>query len=239
MAKSQNGWPAAANLKTVVIEPVKGVKLRVLDNHYVVYAFTYLVQQYHKRVDSVTGPHKADDWGFAYRPNRNNKNSLSNHASATAIDLDATEHPNGVPTRKTFTQDEIREVHEILSEMDGVIRWGGTYTGVPDAMHFEIVVSKFKLRSWVRKHRAAAAKRDAAAKKLPKVGKFTFVKRSIRKYEDLNDEKPTRQRTRGPITRNIREIKVNKKGQLRGRVHPGEGGWYDIDAKHARRIGSL
>lgn len=137
MAKSYNGWSASPNLKTRVIEPVKGVKLRVRDNDNIALLFTYLVQEYHERVDSVTGPHKADDWGFAYRVNRNAKN-LSNHASATAIDLDATEHPNGVPTAKTFTQREIREVHKILSELDGVIAWGGDYRGTPDAMHFEI-----------------------------------------------------------------------------------------------------
>jgi len=237
MAKSQNGWPAKANLKTVVIEPVKGVKLRIVDNHYVEYVFTYLVQQYHKRVDKVTGPHKADDWGFAYRANRNAPNSLSNHASGTAIDLDATEHPNGVPTKKTFSQKQIQEIHKILAELDGVVRWGGTYTTTPDAMHFEIVVGKYKLRDFVRKHRKGKAKSQKIA--LPKPGRYKMLKRSIRTYENLDDTKPMKQRTKGPAVRNIREIDVSKKGVVRGRVNKGEGRWYDLKSSHAKRVGSL
>ena len=168
MAKSYNGWSASPNLKTRVIEPVKGVKLRVRDNNNIALLFTYLVQEYHKRVDSVTGPHEADDWGFAYRANRNAKN-LSNHASATAIDLDATEHPNGVPTAKTFTQREIKEVHKILSELDGVIAWGGDYLGTPDAMHFEIAVKPggnlWRTAAKIRKKMLAAEKSKTAPKK--------------------------------------------------------------------------
>lgn len=139
MAKSYNGWSASPTLKTRVIEPVRGVRLRVRDNDNIAFVFTYLVQQYHARVDDVTGPHKADDWGFAYRKNRNAGN-LSTHASATAVDLDAVEHPNGVPTLKTFTQAQVREINAILRELEGVIAWGGNFRITPDAMHFEIAV---------------------------------------------------------------------------------------------------
>lgn len=152
MAVSYNGWFASPNLKTRVIEPVKGCKLRVLDNQNVADVFTYLVQQFHKRVDDVTKPHPADDWGFAYRPNRN-ANNLSCHASGTAIDLDATEHPNGVSTSRTFSPAQIAEVHEILRELDGVLRWGGDYTNTADAMHFEVIVKPGKLQEVGRKIR--------------------------------------------------------------------------------------
>jgi hypothetical protein len=145
MAKSYNGWFASPDLKTRLIEPVKGCRLRVADNQNVVDVFTYLVQQFHKRVDDVTKPHPADDWGFAFRQNRN-ANNLSNHSSGTAIDLDATEHPNGVKTSRTFTPAQIAEVHEILRELDGVVRWGGDYTNTVDAMHFEINVAPGKLQ---------------------------------------------------------------------------------------------
>lgn len=146
MARSQNGWPASPGLKTRVIEPIKGCRLRVADNDNVADIFTYLVQQFHFRVDDVTKPHPADDWGFYFRPNRNDPNSLSNHSSGTAIDLDATEHPNGVSVMKTYTSRQISEIHKILRELDGVVRWGGDYTHTVDGMHFEINVRPGKLQ---------------------------------------------------------------------------------------------
>lgn len=156
MATSQNGWIARRDLKTRVIEPVKGVALRIVDNDDVEEVFTYLVKQYHKRVDNVTRPHPADDWGFYFRPNVNSPNELSNHASGTAIDLDATEHPNGVATLRTFTLKQIAEVHEILKELDGVVRWGGDYRHTADAMHFEINASPAKVRAVANKLRGKA-----------------------------------------------------------------------------------
>lgn len=153
MARSYNGWFASQNLKTRVIEPVKGCRLRIVDNNNVADIFTYLVQEFHSRVDDVTKPHPADDWGFNYRPNRNNPNSLSCHASGTAIDLDATEHPNAVATSRTFTPRQIAEVHEILRELEGVVRWGGDYTRTADAMHFEIIAKPGGLQKVGRKIR--------------------------------------------------------------------------------------
>lgn len=146
MARSYNGWRASRNLRTTIIEPVPGCRLRIVDNPGPIDVFTYLVQQFHARVDDVTKPHPADDWGFNYRPNTNNPKQLSNHASGTAIDLDATEHPNGVATTRTFTPAQIAEVHRILAELDHTVRWGGDYTNTKDAMHFEINVRPGYLR---------------------------------------------------------------------------------------------
>lgn len=141
MPKSYNGWYASPDLKTRVIEPVEGCRLRLVDNDDVCEVFNYLVKQFHIRVDDVTKPHPMDDWSFYFKRNTNDPNTLSCHASGTAIDLDATEHPNGVATSRTFTPKQIAEVHEILRELDGVIRWGGDYTRTADAMHFEIIKS--------------------------------------------------------------------------------------------------
>lgn len=79
--------------------------------------------------------HVADDWGYAYRKNRN-ANNLSCHASGTANDYNATRHPNG--KRGTFTVEQVNQIHAILREVDGVVRWGGDFKGTPDEMHFEI-----------------------------------------------------------------------------------------------------
>lgn len=78
-----------------------------------------------------------DEWGYAFRPVRGYTTQLSNHASGTAMDLNATRHPLG--RADTFSPAEERL---ILSRVNGFyagcIRWGGEYHGRKDEMHFEI-----------------------------------------------------------------------------------------------------
>lgn len=76
-----------------------------------------------------------DDWGYAERPIRGQSVTLSNHASGTAIDLDALLHPLG--KRGTWGSDKTR-IDARLKTYEGAIRWGENYTGRPDGMHFEI-----------------------------------------------------------------------------------------------------
>jgi hypothetical protein len=91
----------------------------------------------HRRVEPVVRGdwHQADDWGYNYRKNRNSDN-LSCHASGTAIDYNATRHPNG--KRGTFAAAQVAEIRKILAEVGGVVRWGGDFKSTPDEMHFEI-----------------------------------------------------------------------------------------------------
>lgn len=63
-------------------------------------------------------------------------NTLSNHASGTAVDLRWDDHPMGKVG--TFTKAQFVKIHAQLAFYDGVIRWGGDYTGRKDEMHFEI-----------------------------------------------------------------------------------------------------
>lgn len=78
-----------------------------------------------------------DDWGYAERPIRGSTTTLSNHASGTALDLNATRHPLG--KRGTFTAAQTAKIRAELKRYGGCIRWGGDYSGRPDEMHFEIV----------------------------------------------------------------------------------------------------
>lgn len=138
MPRTSNGWLAEENLKTRIIEPVKGCKFAIADDDRVETLFMYLIQQYHLRVDDITKPHPKDDWSFHFRKNTNNPNEYSTHAGAIAVDLDATEHPNGVATRKTFNTTQVATVQKILGEMSNTITWGGNYNGTPDGMHFNV-----------------------------------------------------------------------------------------------------
>lgn len=137
MVTSQNGWPASENLsrRPLIIEGVAIVG-GIVDRADVATVLGYVAEQFHKRVERLQDP---GCWGYYYRANRNDASSLSNHSSGTAIDLNAPKHPNGVATARTFSAKQIAEVHKILGEVDGVVRWGGDYTRTVDSMHFEII----------------------------------------------------------------------------------------------------
>ena len=92
-------------------------------------------------IESVDGG-QLDDWGYAERPIRGSKNTLSNHASGTALDLNAPRHPLGA--RNTFTPGQMSRIRAKLKEYDGAIRWGGDYRNRADEMHFEIMASPEK-----------------------------------------------------------------------------------------------
>ena len=69
-----------------------------------------------------------DDWGWA-----------SNHASGTAIDINATRHPHHVPINRTFTPAQVAAIRRRLRYYEGVIDWGGDWRPENvDGMHFEI-----------------------------------------------------------------------------------------------------
>jgi len=137
MPYSYNGCAASRNPGTIgvdtVWEPIRGIRfpggVKAGDVETVM---TYLVRQLDVRVEPVELYKSGDEWGWAYRANVNNPNTLSCHASATAIDYNATRHPNRV--KYTWTRAQVREIHQILDELQGVVRWLEGF----DEMHFEI-----------------------------------------------------------------------------------------------------
>jgi len=142
MATSYNGWTAAegwsvsgGQLAPLVVagEPFSpGVRAGDVRD-----VFEYLANQLHRRVEPVVRDdwHQADDWGYSFRANRNADN-LSCHASGTAIDYNATRHPND--RSGTFTAAQVAEIRAILAELDGVVKWGGDFSGTRDEMHWEV-----------------------------------------------------------------------------------------------------
>lgn len=77
-----------------------------------------------------------DDWGYAERTIRGSSTTLSNHASGTAADTNATKHPLAAPG--TWTAEQKRRINAHLAFYEGCVRWGENYTGRLDGMHFEI-----------------------------------------------------------------------------------------------------
>lgn len=139
MSTSQNGWPAlppSSNLlHTWVIPAPSGTTKLRLRGGSAGFLLCHLALWFDDAVEDLMEP-VLDDWGFAFRAVRGFETTLSNHASGTAMDLNATDHPLGLTG--TFTQHEIDLIHKRLRLYRGVIRWGGDYQNRKDAMHFEV-----------------------------------------------------------------------------------------------------
>lgn len=142
MGRTDNGYsaPPAEGIRPCGFDgafAVPGVK----DWAPVYEVFAYLMEQFDTRVEWLR---PGWNWGYAYRANANDPYSLSRHSGAIAVDLNAPLHPNGVPTDNVFTQAQQVTINRILDEIkcechgNRILRWGGDYTGTPDAMHFEI-----------------------------------------------------------------------------------------------------
>lgn len=132
MSTSQNGWPATES--SANLTPLRWITGRVLPGP-VHTVFDYLAARFNAEVEPITVAHS---WGWAHRP-VSGATVLSNHASGTAIDLNAPRHPLGA--RGTFTSKQVAALRRILTDLGGVVRWGGDYSGRKDEMHFEIVAT--------------------------------------------------------------------------------------------------
>ena len=139
MAQSQNGWDAYSDYgdPALVSNPtIPGIAVQVLGglrSGNVATVLLWIAAQFNARVEPVL--QEQGVWGFEPRPIRGSS-ELSNHASGTAEDLNSARHPLGASG--TFTAAQVNTIHGILAQCDGVVRWGGDYSGRVDEMHFEI-----------------------------------------------------------------------------------------------------
>lgn len=138
MPTSQNGWPANDRSRTQSYKVpgtdrsfrlVKGPAGQLL---------TLVAAWVHKNVEPISPDREFDDWSYAERPIRGSSTTLSNHASGTAIDYNATKHPLGV--RGTWSASEKTKINGLLNKLGGTVRWGENYVNRKDGMHFEINV---------------------------------------------------------------------------------------------------
>lgn len=135
--RSQNGWSAKRRLP-LDNRPVPGTSVRLVPGVRagdVAVVLREVARRFHVEVEPLRSP---GCWGHAYRVIRSGIR-MSNHASGTAIDLNAPLHPLG--RSGTFSGAQVAAIHRILADLQGVVRWGGDYSGRKDEMHFEIVGS--------------------------------------------------------------------------------------------------
>jgi hypothetical protein len=142
MAVSQNRWPVlgsqSSRLHSWVIPSRTGAFKIRMRNGSAGFLLAYFALWYSEKIERVFG-HVLDDWGYANRPIRDGV-ATSNHASGTAMDLNAMQHPLGKVRTGIFSRrTKVDAVHEKLRKMHGVIRWGGDYHNRKDEMHYEIV----------------------------------------------------------------------------------------------------
>lgn len=154
MATSQNGW--VVRTSSSGLAPLSWITGRVLPGD-VFTIFDFLCKKFNATVEPIR---RDQSWGWAYREVRGGSD-LSNHASATAIDLNAPSHPLG--RRGTFSPDQNRAIQRILNDLDAVVRWGGDYPGRPDEMHFEINASAQRVAAVADRIRKGTAGGGGAA----------------------------------------------------------------------------
>lgn len=128
MPHSQNGWPlvqpTAAGLRWNMPQVTGSVRAGAV---WVV--LFNLINQFAALVEPVQ---RNKSWGYSYRRIAGSS-KWSNHASATAVDLNAPMHPAG--RRGTFKKSQYATIATILKGLDGVVRHGESFA---DGMHFEI-----------------------------------------------------------------------------------------------------
>ncbi|NAE18088.1 M15 family metallopeptidase [Enterococcus hirae] len=142
---SQNGWPVIDHVDGAVVFAAGGRQWRAA-NMLVGQVARAFIERYSREVEPVTGD-TLDDWSWAVRNVRDSTSEVSNHASATAWDLNALDHVRG--KRGTFTASQLAALGRLLGDFP-VIRWGGNYSSksVVDEMHFEINVTAAGLKAW-------------------------------------------------------------------------------------------
>lgn len=140
MAFSQNGWYAGQDVSRVSL-PVPGTNVPLtVHSGSAGLILIWFAENFNRLVEPISNAAgHTDDGGFNYRPIAGSV-QLSNHSSATAIDLNWNKHPLGAVG--TFTSAQVAAIHSILSRSHGSLRWGGDYTGRKDEMHAEINTSQ-------------------------------------------------------------------------------------------------
>lgn len=137
MSTSHNGWPVVRAESTWALPAVTG---RALAGPVWV-VLNWLAKQYAAHVEPID---QKQSWGYAYRYVRGSSTTWSNHASGTAVDFNANQHP--MSHRGTMTPTQAQSCRDIETEAGGVLNWGDN---IPDEMHWEIAkgVSRDRVES--------------------------------------------------------------------------------------------
>jgi len=148
MLTSYNGWPASKDQAEIGIKsyavPGTLIKLRCAEK--VAPLLVGFAAEFHNLIEQLDVG-SLDDWGYAFRMVRGTTDKLSNHASGTAIDLNATRHPLGAAG--TFEPGKVPMLRALTKKYG--LTWGGDYKGRKDEMHYEISLDAAKVAALITK----------------------------------------------------------------------------------------
>ena len=140
MASSQNGWPASDEPRTIGVESyqIPGTTIKIRCSKKVAPLLINFCAEFNAEVEKIEGG-TLDDWGNSYRAIRGQETAgnLSNHASGTAVDLNARKHTLG--KRDTFTEKQQEKIRELCKKYG--LKPGMDFRTRADDMHFEINLS--------------------------------------------------------------------------------------------------
>lgn len=144
---SPNGWPASEDRKALGIETftVPGTKIRFACAKAVAPILVSFAKDFHELVEPIDQG-QLDDWGYAFRQTRGSDKILSNHASGTAIDLNAIKHPLG--KSNTFNKHQRNTINLLITKYG--LTWGGNYKRRKDDMHFEIALNQNEVKQKIK-----------------------------------------------------------------------------------------
>ena len=148
MLTSYNGWPASKDQAEIGIKsyPVPGTLIKLRCAEKVAPLLVGFAAEFHNLIEPLdVGPN--DDWGFNFRMVRGTTDKLSNHASGTAIDLNASRHPLGQVG--TFEPGKVPMLRALAHKWG--LKWGGDFKSRKDEMQFEISIDAVKAAALIKK----------------------------------------------------------------------------------------
>ena len=146
MQTSYNGWPASKDQAEIGIKsyPVPGTERKLRCASAVAPLLIGFASEFHSLIEPIDD-NGLDDWGYAFRMVRGTTDKLSNHASGTAIDLNAAKHPLGQVG--TFELGKVPMLRALAHKYG--LTWGGDYKGRKDEMHYEISINAVKVAALI------------------------------------------------------------------------------------------
>lgn len=125
MQTSYNGWPASKDPAEIGIKAYKvessHINLKCAEK--VAPLLIGFAKEFNELIEPLEGG-TFDDWGYCYRDVRGVPGKLSNHASGTAIDLNASKHPLGKVG--TFDAAKVPMIRALAKKYG--LAWGGDWT---------------------------------------------------------------------------------------------------------------
>ena len=148
MLTSYNGWPASKDQAEIGIKsyPVPGTLIKLRCAEKVAPLLVGFAAEFHNLIEPLDVG-SLDDWGYAFRDVRGVPGKLSNHASGTALDLNAAKHPLGQVG--TFEPGKVPMLRALTKKYG--LTWGGDYKGRKDEMHYEISLDAAKVAALISK----------------------------------------------------------------------------------------